>query len=247
MMMEEYAVKIKNVTKSFFMEKNKNAVEKIFHKKISNPNKFYALNDISFEVKKGESIAIIGRNGSGKTTLLRIIAGIYEPDSGIVEIDGKIAPLLSTGTGFHGDLIPKDNIMIYGRLLGLTNSQIKNKIESIIEYAELEEFSKMKLKHYSSGMKVRLAFATSLQIDPDIILMDEALAVGDKPFKQKSFESFKEFKRKKKTIIFATHNIGKLEEFCDRVILLDKGKVVTIDTLDKAMDRYDEITRKPKK
>ena len=217
--MENFAIHLENVSKTFDLNKGKSIFEKIKEQKINvkEEKKIQALNDISFSVPLGEILAVIGRNGSGKTTLLRVISGIYKSDSGSVKINGRLAPLLHLGTGFHPDLDAKDNISMFGRLLGMSKSEISEKIDSIIEFAELQKFRSMKLKNYSSGMRIRLAFATSLQINPDIILVDEALAVGDKAFREKSFEAFKKLKEKGKTIIFTTHKLGNLKDFCDRV------------------------------
>jgi ABC-type polysaccharide/polyol phosphate transport system ATPase subunit len=243
--MSEFAIKLENISKSFQLGKPKGLFSKIknFKNKIKN-EKFFALDNISFQVPKGQIIAIIGTNGSGKTTLLRIIAGIYQPDNGKVEVNGDLAPLLHIGTGFENELAARDNIIMYGLLLGMSKSQIKAKVDKIIEFAELQKFASLKLKHYSSGMKVRLAFSTALQTNPDIILMDEALAVGDKPFKEKSFEEFQSFKEKGKTIIFTTHSLGQYKEFCDQALLLHRGKILLISGPDEVIEKYNQITKK---
>lgn len=241
--MSDHAVYLENVSKSFSLNKNPNIFSKV--KNLKNDlqqKKILALDKVSFSVDKGEVLAIVGMNGSGKTTLLRIIAGIYKPDSGIVKVDGKLAPLLHIGTGFQGELTAKDNIVMAGMLLDLTKNEIENKIDDIIEFAELERFSEMKLKHYSSGMKLRLAFSTAMQIDPDIILMDEALAVGDKPFKEKSFESFASFKERGKTLLISTHNFGKILDFADRVLMLHHGKIVKIGDPKETIEQYKKLT-----
>ncbi len=237
--LSEYSIKLEKVSKSFKITPS-GIFKKFSMRKQS--KKFYALTDISFEVQKGEILAIIGLNGSGKTTLLRIMAGIYQPDSGSVELEGKLAPLLHIGSGFQGELTAKDNIMMSGRLLGLTKSEINKKIKNIIEYAELTKFSNLKLKHYSTGMKMRLAFSTILQIDPDIILLDEAMAVGDKVFQEKSFDSFKSFKNKGKTIVFTTHNLGQVLDFCDRAMIIHEGKITSIGNPQDVLKKYREIT-----
>ena len=241
--MSDPAVFIENVSKSFFLNKNPNIFSKV--KNLKNDlqqKKILALDKVSFSVDKGEVLAIVGMNGSGKTTLLRIIGGIYQPDSGIVKVNGKLAPLLHIGTGFQGELAAKDNIVMSGMLLGLTKNEIENKIDDIIEFAELERFSEMKLKHYSSGMRLRLAFSTAMQIDPDIILMDEALAVGDKPFKEKSFESFVSFKERGKTLLISTHNFEKILDFADRVLMLHHGKIVKIGDPKETIEQYKKLT-----
>jgi len=218
---------IENVTKSFRVKVTKNS-----------NNKFFALNNISFSVKHGEMFGIIGRNGSGKTTLMRIIAGIYLPDSGNVDVTGKLSPLLQIGTGFQDELIAAENIIMNGLLLGFSKSEIKGKIDGIIKFAGLENFTNLKLKNYSSGMKARLAFSTAMHVDPDILLADEILSVGDIIFRKKSFETFLKFKEQNKTIIFSSHNLGVIKKLCDRVLLLDEGKNIMLGSPDEVITKY---------
>ena len=242
--MSEYSIKLQNVFKSFNVS-SPGILNKFSLRRSS--QKINALDNISFEVKKGEILGITGLNGSGKTTLLRIIAEVYQPDSGLVKIQGKLAPLLHIGSGFQEELAAKDNVMMSGRLLGLTKSEINEKFVDILEYAELTKFSNLKLKHYSSGMKMRLAFSTILQIDPDIILLDEAMAVGDKVFKEKSFESFESYKKRGKTIVFTTHNLGQVLDFCDRAMLVHQGKIASIGNPTDVVKKYRELTNRKKK
>ncbi len=209
--------------------------------------KILALDDISFSVSKGELLSIIGLNGSGKTTLLRTIAGIYEPDLGNIQIQGRIAPLLHLGTGFQGELDANDNITMYGMLLGISKLEIKEKIKEILEFADLENFANMKLKHYSTGMRARLAFSTALQVKPDILLVDEILAVGDKLFKEKSFDAFTSFKKQGKTILLSTHSLSRVSELSDRVLLIHQGKLIKIGKPDEVLQMYNEMTKKAKK
>jgi len=239
--MEDIAISVNKVSKIFKLDKPL-SVSKIVNQSSNNQNKILeALNEITFTVHKGEVLGIIGLNGSGKTTLLRVIAGVYKPTSGYVEVNGRLSPLLQLGTGFQGDLDARDNIIMNGMLLGISKSDITKKVENIIRYAELEKFVNMKLKHYSTGMKARLAFATAMQIDPDILLVDEVLAVGDKDFQKKSYETFLSFRKNKKTILHATHNLDKLSEFSDRVLLLDKGKIVIIGNPDEVIRKYHDV------
>jgi len=213
------AIIVEKVTKTFKIGGPKSLPGKLKNRLNSKNSKILvALEEISFKVKRGEILGIIGVNGSGKTTLLRILAGVYKPDSGYVKINGRLSPLMQLGSGFQEELVAEDNIIMNGMLLGLSKPEIKEKIQSIIQYAELEKFSDLRLKHYSSGMKARLAFAIAMQIDPDILLVDEILSVGDKNFREKSYESFLSFKKRKKTIIHATHNLTNLSEFSDRVL-----------------------------
>ena len=240
--MENIAIKVNNISKTFKIDKPGGLFRLI--KKIPNGKKLkklVAVNNISFSVKEGEIIGIIGLNGSGKTTLLRLIAGVYQPDSGSIEIKGKLSSLMQLGAGFQGDLDARENIIMNGMLLGLPKSEIKKKVNHIIEFAELEKFSNMKLKFYSSGMKSRLAFSTNMQINPDILLIDEIQAVGDKEFKKKSNEMFLSFQKNKKTILHATHNIEKLSEYCNRVLLLHQGKMLAIGNPDEVLQKYSEI------
>ncbi len=239
--MEDIAISVNKVSKIFKLDKPL-GVSKIVNQSSNNQNKILeALNEITFTVHKGEVLGIIGLNGSGKTTLLRVIAGVYKPTSGYVEVNGRLSPLLQLGTGFQGDLDARDNIIMNGMLLGISKSDITKKVENIIQYAELEKFVNMKLKHYSTGMKARLAFATAMQIDPDILLVDEVLAVGDKDFQKKSYETFLSFRKNKKTILHATHNLDKLSKFSDRVLLLDKGKIVIIGNPDEVIRKYHDV------
>jgi len=237
--LEDISVIVENLSKKFKMEKPGGLLNSMRY--LSQPKKekaFMALDDVSFKVRKGELLGIIGLNGSGKTTLLRVIAGVYTPDGGRLKINGKLSPLLHLGTGFQAELTAKDNIIMNGMLLGLSKFHIEAKVESIIQYAELEKFSKMKLKHYSTGMRARLAFSTAMEINPDILLVDEILAVGDKDFKEKSYEKFMTFKKNKKTILYVTHNTSKLKEIADRVLLLHKGKKVVLGEPEPVIKRY---------
>ena len=229
-------IKLQNINKSFHYKSNKLQI-KPDH--FTSNNLIKALHNISFSIKKGEVFSIIGSNGSGKTTLLRIIAGIISPDSGSLEVNGKLAPLLQLGTGFHPELIAKENILIYGLLLGFKKDEILNKVEEIIKFAELQHFTSMKLKHYSAGMKLRLALSTAFQVDPDIILLDEVFAVGDIKFRNKSMNAFLSFKKKGKTIIFTTHNLGMLS-ISDRTLFLNKGKIVNIGTSQDIAKEYEK-------
>ena len=246
--MSEHAILFENVSKSFQLGKGQSLFEKLKDSEKNKKNqKFWALDNASFKVSKGETLAIIGRNGSGKTTLMRIIAGIYKPDLGTVDVQGNIAPLLHIGTGFHQELTAKSNIIMYGMLLGLSKPEITSRVDSIIKFADLEKFSNMPLKHYSSGMRLRLAFATALQIDPDIILLDEALAVGDRIFREKSYEAFQSFKKMGKTIVYTTHSLKQVEQFSDRVMLLHQGKKVTIGDPKETVEQYEQILNKKRK
>jgi len=222
------AISVKNVSKQFVIPHEKESTLKgafvnFFHKK--SYEVFDALKDISFEVKKGEFFGIIGRNGSGKSTLLKILAGVYAANTGKVQINGFISPFLELGIGFNPELSGRDNIYLNGTVLGLTKKEIDKKFDSIVAFSELERFIDQKLKNYSSGMSVRLAFSVAIHANREILLMDEVLAVGDANFQQKCFDLFKKLKEEGKTIILVSHSQSSVEEYCDRVILLENGKI----------------------
>lgn len=237
---------VENITKTFKLPKPIGEyIQRINNGKVS--DRLVALDKVSFTVKEGEMFGVIGVNGSGKTTLLRTVAGIYKPDSGLVSVKGRMTPLLQIGTGFSNELNSSENIVLAGMLLGIPKSEMKKKISQIIEFAELQDFSGMKLMHYSTGMRARLAFSTALQVNADVLLVDEILAVGDLGFLEKSFKSFLSFKEKGKTILYSTHNLNKLPQLCDRVLLLNKGKVVMIDEPNKVIEKYKELVKLQKK
>jgi len=234
------AIVVENITKTFKI--GKPAGISTFVKNLSkNQKSLRALDGISFTVKKGESLGIIGLNASGKSTLLRIVSGILKPDSGVVKINGKMSPLMQLGTGFQADLNAIDNVILNGVLLGIPKSEMEDKVESIIEWAELTRFSNMKLKNFSTGMRSRLAFSISLQIKSDILLLDEVLSVGDRLFREKSYEAFLSFRKNKKTILQVTHNLGNLPKYTDRVLLLHQGKIISIGKPEEVITRYKEI------
>ena len=235
--MNDFAIKVQHVSKVFSISKKR--IFKQISKSKSDSLK--VLDDISFDVKKGEILGIIGTNGSGKTTLLRIISGVYKPDTGNVKIYGRLSPLMQIGAGFQQEFTARDNIIANGMLLGLSKSDIEKKVSGVIQYAGLEKFTNLRIKHYSSGMRARLAFATAMQVNPDILLVDEILSVGDKNFKEKSYQTFTSFKKQNKSILFATHNLGNLPNFCDRVLLIDKGKIIMIGEPEEVIKKYKEI------
>ncbi len=238
--MEINAIELEHVSKTFriYLEKRDLAEQ------ITNPfkrNKYrdlHVLNNVTFSVKKGEMFGIIGRNGIGKTTLLRLIANIYKHDSGKIRTYGNIVPLLELGIGFNPEFTARNNIILYGKILGFSNKVIKNKVETILQFAELEDFADTKLKNFSSGMYARLAFSTAMQVEPDILLVDEILSVGDITFQKKSFEAFKSFKKNKKTIVYVSHNLDSVKELCDRALFLNDGKIEFIGSPKDAIDAY---------
>jgi ABC-type polysaccharide/polyol phosphate transport system ATPase subunit len=200
-----------------------------------------ALSDVSFDIERGEFFGIIGPNGSGKSTLLKIIAGIYQPDQGSVRIDGLLSPFIELGVGFDPELTARDNVRINATLLGLTRRQLKERFDEIIAFAELERFVDQKLKNYSSGMQVRLAFSIAIQVPFDILLLDEVLAVGDAAFQEKCLASFDELRREGKTIVFVSHDLGTVADYSDRVLLLHGGRAELIDVPERVLERYAEL------
>ncbi len=216
------------VNKSYFLHHQrtiKELVQAIF-KGQKTREKVYALQDVSFEVEKGTTVGIIGRNGAGKSTMLKLMAGVTKATSGALKITGKVAPLIELGAGFHPELTGRENIYLNGVILGMTEEQISKKFKDICSFSELEEkFIQMPVKHYSSGMYMRLAFSIAIFTDPDILLVDEILAVGDSAFQKKCFQKMNEFKERNITIIYISHSMMQVKEFCNRVIYLKGGKI----------------------
>lgn len=206
--------------------------------------KFAALNGVSFRVEKGKTFSIIGENGSGKSTLLKILAGISKPTSGKIETQGRISALIELGAGFHPEISGRENIFINGIILGLTKKKIQERINNIVEFAELEEFIDNPVKSYSSGMYMRLGFSIAINVDPDILLIDEVLAVGDASFVPKCLDKINEFKRKGKTIIFVSHDLSTVERISDEVIWLKEGKIEMQGYPKRVIDNYLEYIGK---
>ena len=204
-------------------------------------HEFEAIKGVSFEVEDGEVLGIIGRNGSGKSTLLKLIAGVYKVSAGTVAVRGSVAALIELGAGFHYDLTGRENIMLNGLLLGLTRRQIAERESKIIEFADLGEFIDSPLKQYSSGMFMRLAFAIAVEVNPDILLVDEILSVGDAEFQEKCDQRMEEFRREGKTIVFVSHDLHAVRRLCTRVILLDHGLVLADGPTESTLARYDEM------
>lgn len=246
----ENAIVVKNVSKRFVIPHEKvstlkGAFVNYFKKKKSNEI-FDALKDVSFEVKKGEFFGIIGRNGSGKSTLLKILAGIYVPNKGSVKIHGRISPFLELGIGFNPELSGRDNIYLNGTVLGLTKKQIDEKFNDIVAFSELERFIDQKLKNYSSGMSVRLAFSVAIHANRDILLMDEVLAVGDTNFQQKCINEFMKYREQGKTVILVTHNVEVVEKYCDKAMLLRNGEIQKIGDIKEVVEEYEKQNEEDK-
>jgi ABC-2 type transport system ATP-binding protein len=225
-MSQDIAIKIENVSKTFYIPtERKETLKSYFLNPFHKPEKrkFDALKDISFEVKKGEFLGIIGRNGSGKSTLLKILAGIYLPDKGKVTVNGKIVPFLELGVGFNPELSGRENVFLNGTILGMSKKYLEKKFDEIVDFAEVREFIDMPLIYYSSGMQVRLAFAIATVIDGDIYLMDEVMAVGDTNFQSKCLEVFNKYKDMGKSIILVTHDVETVKRYCHKALLLREG------------------------
>jgi len=230
---KEVVIDVENVSKDFQLLHNKDdsikqKVTQVFRKKSSKINLQHALQGISFQVNKGEFFGIVGRNGSGKSTLLKILAKTYTPTSGRVNTKGRLIPFIELGVGFNPELTGRDNVYLNGALLGFSRKEITERYDDIVKFAELDKFMDQKLKNYSSGMKVRLAFSVAIQADADILLLDEVLAVGDAAFQKKCFEYFRQLKSQKTTVVFVTHNMDQVKEYCDRAMLIEDSVVVDI-------------------
>ena len=200
-----------------------------------------ALQDVSFTVEHGEFFGIVGRNGSGKSTLLKCLAGIYGVDSGAIYADGRISTFIELGVGFNMDLAARDNATLNAIMLGLTKRDADARYQRILDFSELHEFEELKLKNYSSGMLVRLAFSVMIQVDADILLIDEVLAVGDASFQQKCYDAFDRLRDERRTILFVTHDMSAVARFCDRALLLERGRVVGVDNAQRIADQYFEL------
>ena len=204
-------------------------------------DELHAVHDVSIEIGEGEFFGIVGRNGSGKSTLLKCLAGIYETDAGTIDIRGRLSPFIELGVGFNPDLTARDNVIINAIMLGVPRRVARERFDEIIAFAELEDFLDLKLKNYSSGMSVRLAFSVAIQADADVLLVDEVLAVGDAAFQQKCYEQFHRLKESGKTIIFVTHDMSAVERFCDRAMLIEKGGVQLVDEPRRIARAYNEL------
>src|SRR5213078_1375216 len=225
------AVVVDDVSKSFRLphERVHTLKERALHPlRRSGHDTLRALRDVSFVVERGEFFGIVGRNGSGKSTLLKCLAGIYATDRGQIYVNGRMSTFIELGVGFNPDLPARDNVMINATMLGLSPREARRRFDSVIDFAELRDFTDLKLKNYSSGMMVRLAFSVMIQVDAEILLIDEVLAVGDAAFQQKCFEEFERIKRSHSTVLFVTHDMGSVQRFCDRALLLEHGKIAEL-------------------
>ena len=235
--MTSSAVSVRGVSKRFrlYHEKNQYLKSAVMRGKRAKYDEFWALQDVSFEIESGTSFGIIGSNGSGKSTLLKCLAGILTPDKGNIEVHGRIAALLELGAGFHPEMSGRENIFLNGAILGMTQKELLLKMDSIVEFAGLEDFIDTPVKNYSSGMTVRLGFAIAINVDPEILIIDEVLAVGDSAFQQKCHEKIEEFKHDGRTIILVSHGLGDVAQLCKTVAWIEKGHLKAIG------DGYDVV------
>lgn len=245
-MNEEVAIKVDGVSKDFLLPHEKNQSLKatftnVFRGSSRSTERQHALKDLSFEVKKGEFFGIVGRNGSGKSTLLKILARIYQPTKGTIDIVGRLIPFIELGVGFNPELTGKENVYLSASLMGFSKKEVDVMYRDIVEFAELESFMDQKLKNYSSGMQVRLAFSIATRSHGDILLIDEVLAVGDADFQRKCYEYFKQLKKNKKTVVFVSHDMSAIREYCDSAILIEKSKLIKSGTSDEVAAEYSKL------
>ncbi len=239
-MNNETAIAVKGVSKKFkiYFDKGNQLKEKMIFWKRNRHEDRWVLKDVSFEIKKGEAVALVGHNGCGKSTMLKLLTKIIYPNSGTIETQGRISCLIELGAGFHPDMTGRENIYINASIFGLSKKEIDRRIDEIIAFSELEEFMDNPVRTYSSGMYMRLAFAVAINVDADILLIDEILAVGDANFQAKCFKRLEEFKASGKTIVLVTHDTGTVKEFCDRAIWINDGEVAATGEAEPVVDQY---------
>lgn len=240
---DEIAISVDHISKVYKLyDRNRDRLKEALHiGKNIHCRQHYALDDVSFDVYKGETVGIIGTNGSGKSTILKIITGVLSPTAGNLNISGRISALLELGAGFNMEFTGIENIYLNGTMLGFSEKEIDDKLESILEFADIGDFVYQKVKTYSSGMFVRLAFAVAINIDPEILIVDEALSVGDVFFQNKCYRKFEDFKKQGKTILFVSHDLGSISKYCDRVILLEKGHKIGEGEPKEIIDMYKKV------
>lgn len=244
-MEQELTIKVDHISKVFRLPHDKNTSIKgavlNFYKGKRSYEEQVALKDISFEVKRGEFFGIVGRNGSGKSTLLKMLAGIYTPTKGTIQINGKLTPFIELGVGFNMELTGRENVFLNGALLGFSRKEMLKMYNDIVNFAELKRFMDQKLKNYSSGMQVRLAFSIAIRANPDILLLDEVLAVGDAAFQKKCYEYFMQLKKNKRTVVLVTHDMGAVRQYCDSAIMIENGVIVKKGKPDAIAQSYQKL------
>jgi ABC-2 type transport system ATP-binding protein len=244
---KEVAISVKDLHKKFVLPQNKsNSFKQLAVNIVRENNKVtqHVLDGVSFEVYKGDFFGIVGRNGSGKSTLLKLLAGVYTPTSGDVSVNGGLTPFIELGVGFNPELSGRDNVYLNGALLGYGRKQMDVMYDEIVEFAELGPFMDQKLKNYSSGMQVRLAFSIAIKAKNDVLIFDEVLAVGDEAFQRKCLDVFESYKAKGQTVILVTHDMDTVRRFCNRALILDKGKILKLGSPHEAASTYSELNLK---
>lgn len=243
------AIKVENVTQRFrLIQERPDTLRELFAKFFRHEvhyHDFNAVENVSLEVRAGEMVGIIGRNGSGKSTLLKMVAGVYKPTAGRIEVNGKIAPLIELGAGFHPELTGRENVLLNGLLLGFSKREMLASEDKILEFADIGDFVDSPVKQYSSGMYMRLAFAVATEVNPDILVIDEILAVGDTAFQQKCFERLERFRAAGKTILLVTHNMPQVKEYCDRALLLEQGRMLLEGSPTEVVEMYLAASTEP--
>jgi ABC-2 type transport system ATP-binding protein len=249
--MANTAIKVSHLSKNFKLPHEKTTSVKSALVNFYRRNKSYemqqALNDISFEIQDGEFFGIVGRNGSGKSTLLKTLAGIYVPSEGSVEVNGLLTPFIELGVGFNPELTGRENVFLNGALLGFNRREMAEMYQDIVDFAELERFMDQRLKNYSSGMQVRLAFSIAIRAKSDILLIDEVLAVGDEAFQRKCLDIFEKYKANKQTVILVTHDMDTVRKYCSRAMLLNDGKIIDIGSPHTIADKYSQLNEEQTK
>jgi len=238
--MSDIAVNVDHVTKSFRMyhERNQSLKSAIMRRRTSVHEDFLALRDVSFDVPTGSTFGLIGSNGSGKSTLLKCLANIYYPNSGAITHHGKIAAMLEVGSGFHAELSGRENIFLNGSILGMSKKDVTRKLDEIIDFSGVEQFIDQPVKNYSSGMYVRLGFAIAINVDPDILVVDEVLAVGDAEFQEKCFKKFEDFRHAGKTVILVSHSMETVQAMCDHAAWLNRGNLEAVGAAKPTIQAY---------
>lgn len=235
------AVTIDGVSKKFrlYHERNQTLKSAIMRRRRSVYEDFWALRDVSFAVPEGSTFGLIGSNGSGKSTLLKCLAKIYFPDTGSITYRGRMAALLEVGSGFHHELSGRENVYLNGSILGMSKKEIDRKFDEIIDFSGVEQFIDQPVKNYSSGMYVRLGFSVAISVEPEILIVDEVLAVGDAEFQEKCFQKFRDYRQQGRTVILVSHSMGSVRSMCDQVAWLNKGTIMTVGEANETIAAYE--------
>src|ERR1035437_9092117 len=238
--MTSYAIRAENLSKRFWLygERHTSLKQRVVRGKLPKGREFWALRDASFEIERGSTFGLLGQNGAGKSTTLKVLAGIYRPSSGKVIVDGRVSALLELGAGFHGDLTGRENIRLNGAILGLSGKQIDAAMDKIGDFAGIGEFMDLPVKIYSSGMFVRLGFAIAVSLDPEILMVDEVIAVGDEEFQRKCFDHLFELRKRGTTIVLVTHALGTIRDMCDQAAWLEHGRIRQLGPARDVVDAY---------